>query len=72
MNNTHIQKYTDRIYKGNTNFVKQNYYLIQKFAKKENNNFANNSDITEFLNEKVRSIFSFFRNIIKNASAEKK
>jgi hypothetical protein len=71
LNNTHIQKYTDKIYKGNANFVKQNYYLIQEFAKKENDNFSNNNDITDFLNEKVRSIFSFFRNIIKNASAEK-
>lgn len=71
LNNTHIQKYTDKLYKGNANFVKQNYYLIQEFAKKENNKFANNSDITDFLNEKVRSVFSFFRNIIKNESAEK-
>jgi hypothetical protein len=71
LNNTHIQKYTDKLYKGNANFVKQNYFLIQEFAKKENNNFSNNSDITDFLNEKVRSIFSFFRNIIKSASAEK-
>src|SRR5690606_30267881 len=39
--------------------------------KKENTNFSNLSDITDFLNDKVRTIFSFFRNIIKNAAKEK-
>lgn len=71
LNNAHIQKYTDKLYKGNVNFIKQNYYLIQEFAKKENNDISSSSDITDFLNGKVRSIFSFFRKIIKTASAEK-
>ncbi len=75
LNNTHIQKYTDKLYKGNASFVKQNYFLIQEFAKeenkKENKNFLDNNDFTDFLNGKVRSIFSFFKNIIKDASAEK-
>jgi hypothetical protein len=71
LSNKHIQKYTDKLYKGNANFVKQNYFLIQEFAKKENNNFSNNNDVTDFLNEKVRSIFAFFRKIIKSASEEK-
>lgn len=71
LTNTHIQKYVDKLYKGNANFVKQNYYIIQEFAKKENSSFTNNSDISDFLNEKVRIIFSFFRNIIKSASTEK-
>ncbi len=53
LNNTHIQKYTNKLYKGNVNFVRQNYSLLQEFAKKENNSFANVA-ITDFLNEKVR------------------
>lgn len=71
LSNAHIQKFTDKLYKGNANFVKQNYSLIQEFARKDNNIFASNSDITDFLNVKVSSIFSFFRNIIKHASSEK-
>lgn len=73
LHNTHIQKYTDKLYKGNDNFVKQNYSLIQDILAKfdvKNDDFKDNP-IRDFLNEKVRSIFSFFRNIIKNASAEK-
>lgn len=69
--NTHIVKYADKFYKGNLNFVKQNYTLIQEFAKNENNSFILNNDISGFVNEKVRSVFSFFKNIIKKASMEK-
>ncbi|WP_027002798.1 hypothetical protein [Hugenholtzia roseola] len=71
LNHTAIQQYANKLYKGNNNFIKQNYSLIQEFTKKQANDFPNNSDLTDFLSEKVRSIFSFFRNIIKSASAEK-
>ncbi len=71
LNDDIIKKYVNKLYKGNSTFIKQNYSLIQEFAKKENTNFSNLSDVTDFLRGKVTNIFSFFRNIIKQAGKEK-
>lgn len=71
LNDKNITKYADKLYGGNTEFIKQNYSLIQEFSKKENSQISNFSGIADLINEKVSSIFSFFRDIIRTASAEK-
>jgi len=70
LSNVHIQKYTDKLDKGKANEVKYDYDQFRNFVKGGNDKFSYNSSYTEFLNGKVRNIFSFFRNIIKNASEE--
>ena len=70
MTNTYIQKYIDKLHKGNANFVRQDYSFIQDFVKKENKDFSENKDFKNFFDIKVRNIFSFFRNILKNAATD--
>lgn len=72
LQNPIIQKYAEKIYKTkNFNFIERNYDLIQEFTKGRNTHLSKSNDFSDFLNEKVRSIFSFFRSILKAAFAEK-
>ncbi|MGD1841176.1 MAG: hypothetical protein ACFB0B_09810 [Thermonemataceae bacterium] len=65
----HIQHYANKLYKGGVNAIIQHYDFVKVFAKGESTHFPT-IDVSNAINESVRSIFSFFRKIIRSAADE--